>query len=72
MASSGETAPATQGIPRRVTLVTGGAGGIGGGIVLALTRRGFDVVVGDRSFSPEREADPREKGDPSARFAFVV
>ncbi|MFC0385799.1 3-ketoacyl-ACP reductase [Muricoccus vinaceus] len=72
MSSSAELAPATQGIPRRVALVTGGAGGIGGGIVVALTRRGFDVAVGDRSFSAEREADLRERADPSARIAFVA
>src|SRR3954466_15659331 len=35
--------------PRRVALVTGGTGGIGEGVVTALTQRGFDVVVTDRS-----------------------
>jgi NAD(P)-dependent dehydrogenase (short-subunit alcohol dehydrogenase family) len=35
--------------PRRVALVTGGTGGIGGGVVTALAQRGFDVVVTDRS-----------------------
>ncbi|MBI0539351.1 3-ketoacyl-ACP reductase [Roseomonas sp. KE2513] len=72
MSSSAETAPAIQGIPRRVALVTGGAGGIGGGVVIALTWRGFDVIVSDRSFSPERKADLREKADPAASIAFVA
>src|SRR3954447_14574747 len=35
--------------PRRVAPVTGGPGGIGEGVVTALTQRGFDVVVTDRS-----------------------
>jgi NAD(P)-dependent dehydrogenase (short-subunit alcohol dehydrogenase family) len=36
-------------LARRVAAVTGGMGGIGGGIVVALTSRGFDVVVCDRT-----------------------
>jgi NAD(P)-dependent dehydrogenase (short-subunit alcohol dehydrogenase family) len=36
-------------LARRVAAVTGGMGGIGGGIVVALTRRQFDVVVCDRT-----------------------
>lgn len=37
---------------RRVAAVTGGLGGIGAGIVVALTRRDFDVVVCDRMIDP--------------------
>ena len=72
MSSTSGTAAAAPGTPRRIALVTGGAGGIGGGIVAALTRRGFDVVVSDRTFGPGREADLREKADPAARIAFLT
>lgn len=57
---------------RRVALVTGGTGGIGGGIVAALTRRGFDVIVTDRSIdSAASERLVREVAD-EARLAFVA
>src|SRR5271165_2949563 len=58
-------------LPRRVALVTGGAGGIGGGIVLALTRRGFDVVVSDRAISPTAANDLKSGAAAGASLAFV-
>jgi NAD(P)-dependent dehydrogenase (short-subunit alcohol dehydrogenase family) len=36
----------------KVAAVTGGMGGISQGIVIALTQRDFDVVVGDRTIDP--------------------
>ena len=36
----------------KVAAVTGGMGGIGQGIVTALTQRDFDVVVCDRTIDP--------------------
>jgi 3-oxoacyl-[acyl-carrier protein] reductase len=56
--------------PRRVALVTGGTGGIGGGVVTALTQRGFDVVVSDRAMDPADALKARAAAD--ARLAFVT
>jgi 3-oxoacyl-[acyl-carrier protein] reductase len=66
------TDPARGDTVRRVALVTGGGGGIGVGIVAALARRGFDVVVSDRSFAPGRQAELRVGADGDARIAFVA
>lgn len=57
---------------RRVGAVTGGLGGIGAGIVVALTRRGFDVVVCDRAIDPIRAGDLQAQAMPGARMAFVA
>ncbi len=57
--------------PRRVALVTGGAGGIGGGIVLALTQRSFDVVVSDRAIDPTAADDLKSRAAAETRLAFV-
>ena len=56
----------------RVAVVTGGLGGIGGGTVVALSKRGFDVVVCDRA-KDEAIADRlRARAAPDARLAFVT
>ena len=56
---------------RRVAAVTGGLGGIGAGIVAALTRRAFDVVVCDRTIDPvAANALAGEVAD-GARLSFV-
>ncbi|MET3493423.1 3-ketoacyl-ACP reductase [Variovorax boronicumulans] len=55
----------------RVAVVTGGAGGIGGGIVVALSQRGFDVVVCDLKIAPAAAEELRRRAAPSARLAFV-
>src|SRR5260370_38466411 len=56
---------------RPVAAVTGGLGGIGGGIVVALTRRGFDVVVCDRSIDPAAAESLEARAAPDARLSFV-
>ncbi len=56
---------------RRVAAVTGGLGGIGAGIVVALTRRGFDVVVCDRIIDLAKTAGLAARIEPGARLAFV-
>lgn len=56
---------------RRIAAVTGAAGGIGGGIVLALAERGFDVVACDRAFSPATEHRLRSQLAAPARLALV-
>ncbi len=57
---------------RRVGAVTGGLGGIGAGTAVALTRRGFDVVVCDRAIDPIRAGDLQAQAMPGARMAFVA
>jgi NAD(P)-dependent dehydrogenase (short-subunit alcohol dehydrogenase family) len=54
-----------------VAAVTGGMGGIGGGIVVALARRGFDVVVCDRSIDPAIAETLKAQAAPAA-LAFVA
>jgi NAD(P)-dependent dehydrogenase (short-subunit alcohol dehydrogenase family) len=46
-------------------------GGIGGGIVVALTRRGFDVVVCDRTIDPAIAENLAAQAAPGARLAFA-
>jgi 3-oxoacyl-[acyl-carrier protein] reductase len=60
------------GFKRRVAAVTGGLGGIGAGIVVALTRRGFDVVVCDRSIDPGAAETLTNEAAPDATLAFVA
>jgi len=55
----------------RVALVTGGTGGIGIGVVLALTQRGFDVVVSDRVIDPAAADDLRSRAAANTQLAFV-
>lgn len=57
--------------PRRVAVVTGGAGGIGGGIVAALAARGFDVVVCDLAIGAAAKDTLATQVAPPARLAFV-
>jgi 3-oxoacyl-[acyl-carrier protein] reductase len=56
---------------RPVATVTGGLGGIGSGIVVALTRRGFDVVVCDRSIDPAAAESLAARTAPDTRLSFV-
>ncbi len=56
---------------RRVAAVTGGLGGIGEGIVVALTRRGFDVVVCDRKIDPTAAESLEDRAASGARLSFV-
>jgi 3-oxoacyl-[acyl-carrier protein] reductase len=56
---------------RRVAAVTGGLGGIGQGIVIALTRRGFDVVVCDRALNQESFGSLRSNAAEGAKLAFA-
>lgn len=56
----------------RVALVTGAMGGIGSGIALALTQRGFDVVLADRQIDADRAATLREEARDGARLAFIA
>ncbi|MEX3899293.1 3-ketoacyl-ACP reductase [Paraburkholderia sp. BR10954] len=55
----------------RVALVTGGMGGIGGGITIALANRGFDIVVADRLIDEARVSALRSEVPATARLAFV-
>ncbi len=56
---------------RRVALVTGGTGGIGSGVVLALTERGFDVVVSDLRIAGDAVESLKARAASGARLAFV-
>ena len=55
---------------RRAALVTGGTGGIGSGVAMALTQHGFDVVVGDRAIEPAAADDLRARAADVAFAAF--
>jgi 3-oxoacyl-[acyl-carrier protein] reductase len=61
----------TDSAPRRAALVTGGTGGIGSGVVLALTERGFDVVVSDLNISGDAVEDMKTRAADGAQLAFV-
>lgn len=56
---------------RRVAVVTGGAGGIGGGVVTALSHRGFDIVICDVRITPAALQDLSERVAPDTRLACV-
>ena len=56
---------------RRVALVTGGTGGIGSGVALALTERGFDVVVSDLKIAGEAIEAMKAGAAPGAQLHFV-
>ena len=62
----------SEAAPRRVALVTGGTGGIGSGVVRALTARGFDVVVSDRQIDRATADGLRADAAAGARLAFVA
>jgi 3-oxoacyl-[acyl-carrier protein] reductase len=62
---------AEPGAERRVAAVTGGMGGIGGGIVVALTMCAFDVVVCDRTIDQAIAADLVSRAAPGARLSFA-
>ena len=51
--------------------VTGGMAGIGQCIVVALTRRDFDVVVCDRTIDPAIAESMTTNAAPGARLSFV-
>ena len=55
----------------KVAAVTGGMGGIGQCIVVALTRRDFDVVVCDRTIDPAIAESMTTNAAPGARLSFV-
>ncbi len=55
----------------KVAAVTGGMGGIGQGIVVALTQRDFDVVVCDRTIDPAIAESMTTNAAPGARLSFV-
>lgn len=56
----------------KVAVVTGGLGGIGGGIVVSLTQRGFDVVVCDRAEDRGVAENLAARAASGARLAFVT
>jgi 3-oxoacyl-[acyl-carrier protein] reductase len=56
----------------RVAAVTGGLGGIGAGVTIALTQRGFDVVVCDRAIDPIAAEKLAAQAAPGTRLAFVT
>jgi 3-oxoacyl-[acyl-carrier protein] reductase len=58
-------------LARRVAAVTGGMGGIGGGIVVALTRRGFDVVVCDLTIDEVIAENLKVRAAPGAQLSFA-
>jgi 3-oxoacyl-[acyl-carrier protein] reductase len=55
----------------KVAAVTGGMGGIGQGIMIALTQRDFDVVVCDRTIDPAIANSTTANVAPGARISFV-
>jgi 3-oxoacyl-[acyl-carrier protein] reductase len=55
----------------KVAVVTGGMGGIGGGIVVALTQRGFDVVVCDQRKDGAIADELKARAATGANLAFV-
>jgi 3-oxoacyl-[acyl-carrier protein] reductase len=56
--------------PLRVALVTGGTGGIGEGVVTALTQRGFDVIATDRAIDPAAANELKARAAADARLDF--
>ena len=56
---------------RRVAAVTGGMGGIGGGIVVALTKREFDVVACDRTIDQGNAEYLVARAAPGARMCLA-
>jgi NAD(P)-dependent dehydrogenase (short-subunit alcohol dehydrogenase family) len=56
---------------RRVGVVTDGMGGIGSGIVVALTKRGFDIVVCDLQIDQAAAETLRARTAPGSRLSFV-
>jgi NAD(P)-dependent dehydrogenase (short-subunit alcohol dehydrogenase family) len=62
----------TRGSERRVAVVTGGMGGIGSAIVVALTRRAFDVVACDQTIDLDMAEKLRARVEPASRLAFVA
>jgi 3-oxoacyl-[acyl-carrier protein] reductase len=58
-------------LAHRVAAVTGGMGGIGGGIVVALTRRGFDVVVCDQTIDEVMAESLKVRAAPGAQLSFA-
>ena len=59
------------GLARRVAAETGGMGGSGGGIVVALTRREFDVVVCDQTIDQVIAENLATRAAPGARLSFA-
>lgn len=57
---------------RRVALVTGAMGGIGGGIAVALMQRNIDVVASDRVIDPAIAADLMARANSNAKLACVA
>jgi NAD(P)-dependent dehydrogenase (short-subunit alcohol dehydrogenase family) len=55
----------------KVAAVTGGMGGIGPGIVIALTQRDFDVVGGDQTIDPAIAERMTTNAAPRARLSFI-
>lgn len=57
---------------RPIALVTGGNRGIGAGIVAALARRGFDIVIADLAENDDTARTRERAGEHGARTAFVT
>lgn len=56
---------------RRIAAVAGGLGGIGAGIVVALTRRAFGIIVCDRTIDAAAAEELKSRVATDARLAFV-
>jgi hypothetical protein len=56
---------------RRVAAVTGGTGGISGGISLALTNSEFDMVASDRMMDQGIAASVARKAAPGTRLSLL-